>query len=265
VNAVQSPRAPPGEPSNPTTKVPHYAWTDLTYLLHKYGVSWRYYVFKGKEPDCREDGEIFCTSHQQAAKTPGIWNPLPWFETVRQDHQLKNITSVTHFFEAARSGTLPKVSWIIPNDRVSEHPPARISAGQAWVTSIVNAIMRGPDWRSTAIFITWDDWGGFYDHVVPPVVDRNGYGLRVPGLLISPYARRGYIDHQTLSFDAYLKFIEDRFLRGQRIDPTTDGRPDPRPDVRENEPLLGNLAYEFNFRQKPRPPMLLRLYPSRRR
>ena len=78
--------------------------------------------------------------------------------------------------------------------------------------------MRGPDWKSTAIFVAWDDWGGFYDHVAPPSVDENGYGLRVPGLVISPYARKGYIDHQTLSFDAYVKFIEDDFLGGQRLD-----------------------------------------------
>ena len=69
-----------------------------------------------------------------------------------------------------------------------------------------------------------------------PKVDVNGYGLRVPGLVISPYAKRGYVDHQTLSFDAYVKFIEDRFLGGQRLDPATDGRPDPRPTVRENLP-----------------------------
>ena len=104
--------------------------------------------------------------------------------------------------------------------------------------------MRSPDWSSTAIFLAWDDWGGFYDHVEPPTVDAQGYGLRVPGLMISPYARAGYIDHQTLSFDAYLKFIEDDFLGGARIDPKTDGRPDPRPDVRENardprQPALG--------------------------
>ena len=83
----------------------------------------------------------------------------------------------------------------------------------------------------------------------------------MPGLVISPYARPGYIDHQTLSFDAYLKFIEDDFLRGQRLDPKTDGRPDPRPDVRENEPILGNLVEDFDFRQKPRPPLLLPLHP----
>ena len=85
-------------------------------------------------------------------------------------------------------------------------------------------------------------WVSLHCRPVPPSVDENGYGLRVPALVISPYARRGYIDHQTLSFDAYLKFIEDRFLGSARIDPATDGRPDPRPSVRENEPLLGDLS-----------------------
>jgi phospholipase C len=261
VNAIQDPGSPPGEPQNVDGRKPVYAWTDLTYLLHKHHVSWRYYVFKGNEPDCREDGQIFCRIHHQSARTPGIWNPLPWFETVRENRQLRNITSIDNFYKAARRGRLPSVSWIVPNNRVSEHPPARVSAGQAWVTGLVNAVMRSPSWKSTAIFVAWDDWGGFYDHVVPPVVDRNGYGLRVPGLLISPYARRGYIDHQILSFDAYAKFIEDVFLGGERLDPTTDGRPDPRPSVRENSPILGNLIPEFNFRQEPRPPLLLRVYP----
>lgn len=135
------------------------------------------------------------------------------------------------------------------------------SYGQSYVTSLINAVMRSPDWDSSAIFLAWDDWGGFYDHVVLPSVDRNGYGLRVPGLLISPYARQGYIDHQILSFDAYDKFIEDDFLGGQRIDPATDGRPDPRPDVRENVAILGNLISDFNFGQSPRPPLLLPVHP----
>ena len=121
--------------------------------------------------------------------------------------------------------------------------------------------MRGPDWNSTAIFLAWDDWGGFYDHVVPPKVDVNGYGLRVPGLVISPYAKRGYIDHQVLSFDAYAKFIEDDFLNGQRLDPRTDGRPDPRPTVRENVGLLGDLRNDFDFNQSPRKPILLPPHP----
>jgi phospholipase C len=152
---------------------------------------------------------------------------------------------------------------VIPNDNVSEHPPARVSTGQAYVASVVNAIMRGPNWNSTAIFVAWDDWGGYYDHVVPPKVDRNGYGIRVPSLVISPYAKRGYVDHQTLSFDAYLKFIEDAFLRGQRLDPATDGRPDPRPTVRENAPELGDLRNDFDFSQKPRPPHLMDPHPDK--
>jgi phospholipase C len=122
--------------------------------------------------------------------------------------------------------------------------------------------MEGPDWNSTAIFLAWDDWGGFYDHVVPPQVDENGYGLRVPALVISPYAKKGYIDHQTLSFDAYLRFIEDDFLGGARLDPSTDTRPDPRTSVRENAPGLGDLTREFDFTQEPRPPLILPVYPN---
>jgi len=156
---------------------------------------------------------------------------------------------------------LPSVSWIDPNSRVSEHPAALVSAGQAYVTTLVNAIMRSPCWDSTAIFLSWDDWGGFYDHVVPPSVDQNGYGLRVPGLVISPYAKLGYVDHQQLSHDAYLKFIEDDFLGGQRLNPATDGRPDPRPYVREEAPGLGNVESDFDFNQLPRPPLLLPSHP----
>ena len=91
--------------------------------------------------------------------------------------------------------------------------------------------MNGPDWDSTAIFLSWDDWGGFYDHVVPPVVDANGYGLR------------------------------DDFLGGQRLDPATDGRPDPRITVRENVTVLGDPAAEFDFTQAPRPPEPLPVHP----
>ena len=84
----------------------------------------------------------------------------------------------------------------------------------------------------------------------------------MPGLVISPYARRGHVDHQTLSFDAYLKFIEDDFLGGRRLDPRTDGRPDPRPDVREKAKILGDLRRDFDFRQKPRRPLLLPTLPA---
>src|SRR5690242_4563089 len=237
-----------------------YAWTDLTYLLHKQRVSWGYFVFPGTQPDC-EDDAMTCKAVPQNAKTPGIWNPLPYFDTVAQDGQLGNIQPIHDFYADARAGRLPAVSWVDPAGAVSEHPPASVTAGQDYVTGLVNTIMRGPDWRSTAIFLAWDDWGGFYDHVTPPAVDENGYGLRVPGIVISPYARRGLIDHQTLSFDAYVKFIEDDFLGGLRLDPRTDGRPDPRPDVRENARILGDLRKDFNFNQPPRRPLILPQHP----
>ncbi len=239
-----------------------FAWTDITYLLHKHGVSWAYYVVKGSEADCEDAGTLSCIPGYQSAQTQGIWNPLPAFDTVKANGQLGNIQSVSQFYKAAKSGTLPAVSWVVPSGPVSEHPYSGVSQGQSYVTSLINAVMRSPDWNSTAIFLAWDDWGGFYDHVKPPNVDQLGYGIRVPSMVISPYAKKGYVDHQTLSFDAYLKFIEDDFLGGERIDPATDGRPDPRPDVRENQPILGDLAADFDFSQAPRAPLILPVNPK---
>jgi phospholipase C len=262
VNELQSPDFPPDfRSANPRFRAPgsgrpDYAWTDLTYLLHAHHVSWAYYVMRGNEPDCANNEED-CGPIQQKANTPGIWNPLPFFDTVKRDGELGNVRDLRDFYAAAANGTLPSVVWITPAGSYSEHPPALVSLGQAYVTGLINTLMRSPDWKSTAIFLTWDDWGGFYDHVVPPRVDENGYGLRVPGIVIGPYARRGFIDHQTLSHDAYIKFIEDDFLAGARIDPQTDGRPDQRPTVRENVPVLGDLRKDFDFRQTPRAPEIL--------
>jgi phospholipase C len=264
VNALDTPGVsiPNGNPTQKQPNGPIYAWTDLTYLLHKNHVSWGYFVVAGNEPDCANDAAGTCAPKSQNAHTPGIWNPLPYFDTVNDDGQLKNVQSVAKFYDAAKNGKLPAVSWVVPSATVSEHWPARVSNGVAYVTSLVNAVMNSPNWDSTAIFVAWDDWGGLYDNVAPPTVDENGYGLRVPGLVIGPYAKPGYVDHQTLSFDAYAKFIEDDFLNGQRLDPKTDGRPDPRPTVRENVSLLGNLANDFDFNQAPRPPVILPTRPN---
>jgi phospholipase C len=260
VNALQNP-GQAAVKANGSTPNPLYAWTDLTYLLHKNSVSWKYYVAQGTQPDC-EDDQATCAAQPQTVGTPNIWNPLPWFTTVQQDGQIGNIQTIGNFYTDAKSGQLPAVSWVVPNGKVSEHPTALVSDGQTYVTTLINTLMSGPDWNSTAIFLAWDDWGGFYDHVTPPSVDMNGYGLRVPGMVISPYARRGYIDHQTLSFDAYVKFIEDDFLGGQRLDPKTDGRPDPRPTVRETAPVLGDISQAFDFSQPPRVPLLLDPHPT---
>jgi len=243
------------QPSTP------FAWTDITYLLHDRGVSWRYYVGDKTELQCRADPITCILGPQGRLGTPAIWNVLPNFTTVQQNDQLGNIVYIDEFYRAAKNGSLPAVSWIAPDAGVSEHPANSVSAGQAYVTSLINAVMQSPNWGSSAIFLFWDDWGGFYDHVVPPKVDENGYGLRVPALVISPWARPGFIDHQTLSFDAYLKLIEDLFLGGQRLDPANDGRPDSRPTVREDVSILGDILNAFDFSQEPLAPLVLPEHP----
>ncbi len=236
-------------PRDRTTAKPRpFGWTDLTWLLHRYHVSWGYYLDHGAQ------------SASNPAGVPTIWNPLPGFTDVRKDHQEKDIQPLTTFVAQAKAGKLPALSWIVPDAADSEHPPALVSRGQAYVTRIINAVMHSKDWDSSAIFLAWDDWGGFYDNVAPPNVDALGYGMRVPGLVISPYSKHGYIDHHSLSSDAYLKFIEDDFLTAARLNPLTDGRPDSRPDVREN--LAGNIIDDFNFNQKPRKPLILNPCPA---
>jgi phospholipase C len=110
-----------------TNPNPLYAWTDLTYLLHQRKVSWGYYVKAGDEPDCRDDAAD-CPPKAQSARTPGIWNPLPFFSTVKKDDELGNIQDSSKFLDAARTGTLPSVSWVIPDNHDSEHPPNKASS-----------------------------------------------------------------------------------------------------------------------------------------
>jgi phospholipase C len=237
-----------GRPSSP--------WTDLTYLLHAHHVAWSYYVMDGFEPDCDGDQQS-CNLNPQSARTPSIWNPLPSFTDVKDDGELGNVKDTSLFFSDVANGRLASVVWLAPSNRYSEHPPGLVSTGQAYVAGIVNAIARSKYWNSTAVFLSWDDWGGFYDHVLPPDVNTFGYGLRVPGLVISAYARKGYVDHQVLSHDAYVKFIEDDFLNGERLDPKIDGRPDPRASVAESASQLGDLRQDFDFTKPPRPLLVL--------
>ena len=242
---------------------PIYAWTDITWLLDAHHVSWATYIGNHtcwQHPPCGDpEGRQFATAYNR--------NVLPGFTSLRDGERANgpkdNVVPVENYLSAAADGSLPSVSWIFPTSVTSEHPtsPSTTRTGMAYVTRVINAAMEGPDWDSTAIFLTWDDWGGFYDHVVPPRVDGNGYGLRVPGLVISPWVRPGTIQHTTLSFDSYLRLIEDRFLGGERLDPKTDGRPDSRPTVRER--LANPIQSVFDFRQDPLPPLILDPWPWR--
>ncbi|MCL2769936.1 MAG: hypothetical protein FWD42_07510, partial [Solirubrobacterales bacterium] len=149
LSCVEQVEGPPSPDAKPDPYTGEHAislpWTDITYLLHKHGVSWGYYVFEGSEPDCESDEAMTCTPVKQGAKTPGIWNPLVDFLDVKEDGQMGDVQSLNNFFTGVhRSGEcgLPSVSWIDPNGTVSEHPTALVSKGQAYVTTLVNAIMR---------------------------------------------------------------------------------------------------------------------------
>jgi phospholipase C len=142
------------------------------------------------------------------------------------------IVNVSQFEADALSGNLPAVSWVIPRGPDSEHPTALMSVGENWTVSLVNAVMAGPQWNSTAIFITWDDHGGFYDHVPPPQNDYFGYGPRVPLLIVSPFVQAGTVYHGVASFESVLAFIEANWSL-----PSLTGR-----DANAN-----NLMDAFNF------------------
>jgi phospholipase C len=214
------------------------AWTDITWLLHDHGVSWAYYIQAGDQPDCADDSALTCAPVRQSAKTPGIWNPLPLFTDVREDRQRSDIQALHRYFAAAHTGTLPAVSWIVPSQIDSEHPPASVHQGQAYVTALINAAMKSPDWDSTAIFLSWDDWGGFYDHVAPPFQDYDGNGFRVPLLVISPYARKQYVSHVQYETASVLRFAEDLYGLNQLS----------KADKRATSPAVDC----FDFSQKPR-------------
>ena len=145
----------------------------------------------GTSPTARTTRPWLARRWRRATSLRASGTRCPIFEDVQKDHQIRNIQPLNNYFSEAKKGTLPSVMWVTPSQADSEHPPASVHQGQAYVTAVINAAMKSPDWDSTAIFLQWDDWGGFYDNVVPPPVDQNGYGLRVPAMVISPYAKTG--------------------------------------------------------------------------
>jgi phospholipase C len=260
-----------------------FPWVNLFQLYDLHNVSWKYYLAAGQEPDC-EDDEMECAPETQDSTVPSFWNLGPSFTYIQaqaEAYRTSHFAPYQAFGADIAGGTLPQVSWLVPNQDFSEHPPGAISTGMEYVTSIVNMVMQSPYWANTAIFITWDDWGGFYDHVVPPIADMNetdtpvqGFGLRVPGLMISAYAKAGLVDHAVYSFDSYATFVEDLFAGGARLDPAKLGNPDSRPTIRDalktvytvsrQKVAIGDLMNEFDFSQKPLPPLLLStLIPTR--
>ncbi len=170
-------------------------------------------------------------------------NPLAGFLTIRNDPSMNaHLVKTTSFFRDLRDGTLPSAAWVFPSGEESEHPLSDIQVGMWFVTAVVNAVMKSPYWLNTVIIVTWDEYGGFFDHVSPPQVDEAGYGPRVPALVISPYARPGYVDHGVYDFTSVLRFMEDTF--GVAPLASRDGR-------------ASSIAAALDLDQAPLPPLII--------
>ncbi len=167
-------------------------------------------------------------------------------KSIRESSQWQqHMSDYTQFATDAAKGNLPTVSWLVQPHKYSDHPGQSVCAGENWTVQQINAIMNNKSlWGSTAIFLTWDDFGGFYDHVAPSKGPNPKimFGLRAPLLVISPYARPHYIDSTTYNFTSMLKFTETVL----------------------NLPSLGgldkssnDLVNAFNFNQSPLPPLVL--------
>ena len=171
-----------------------FSFRSIIELLSQSNVTWKYYSGSG------DPFEV------------NIWRPLPGFRKFAQDPSLNSHLGRTEkFYEDLKNGTLPQVCWLVPPGSLSEHPPRDVQDGMWYVTDLVNAVMQSRYWQNCAIIVTWDDFGGFYDHVPPIQTDEYGFGFRVPALVISPYSRSGVVEHTTYDFTSMLKLIETKF------------------------------------------------------
>lgn len=210
--------------------------------LEAAGVSWKVYI-QGYQPDVTyRNAEARAGLHPQASQL--IWVPLVGIPRFIDDPDLNSkMVPLRDYFEDARNGELPAVSFITPSG-LSEHPPGDLTLGHYFATDILEALMLGDQWESSAYVLTWDEWGGWADHVAPPQVDADGYGMRVPGLIVSPYAKRGFVDSTLYDHTSVLATIEDWW----NLAP-----------IASRDANANALNNAFDFTQDPRPPLVLDL------
>ena len=212
--------------SESQSSYPCYEHPTLTDLLDAQGISWRYYapsagsIWTG--PDAIQHMCQPQTQNGQLVCTGSAWKNV----IIPQTNVLTDIAT----------GQLAEVSWVIPDGHASDHAGQNDGSGPSWVASIVNAIGNSPYWANTAIFVTWDDWGGWYDHVAPTVINSYEYGFRVPLIVVSPYAKAAYVSHATHQFGSILKFIEETYGL---------------PSLGYADAPADDLSDCFNFSQKP--------------
>ena len=197
---------------------PCFERTALTDLVDAAGLTWHYYVSK---------------------VAPGLWNAPDAISHIRNSSEYTTdvVAPPSQVLTDIANGALANVVWVTPTAAASDHALVTNGTGPAWVASVVNAIGESPYWTNTAIFVTWDDWGGWYDHVKPPLYNSYELGFRVPLVVISAYTGQGYVSHKIHEFGSILKFTEKNFGLGSLG--TTDVRSD-------------NLADFFDFNQPPR-------------
>ncbi|MDO8616198.1 MAG: alkaline phosphatase family protein [Dehalococcoidia bacterium] len=174
------------------------------------GVSWKFYVAGLESLDKEKilQGEYLKPEAHRPATL--YWAPIVVMKRFWTDPKLNaGLADQGQFFDDAAAGKLPSVSFVLPSP--TDHPANPLSIAQQRLVSIVNAVGKSPQWERTALFAIWDEWGGFYDHVAPPQVDEHGLGFRVPALLVSPWAKRGYVSHVQYDHVSVLTFIERRF------------------------------------------------------
>lgn len=196
-------------PGNDESRVPSAGYGALPTIfdaLEQRGISWKFYV-QNYNPQM-----TYRTLQAGDKLSPQVVRaPLLAFPRFIDDSKLaSHIVDLDQYFEDLRNGTLPAVAYVA-SASANEHPPSDLEAGQRFVRGMINALMQSDAWNSSAFLVTYDSWGGWYDHVLPPQVDQYGYGFRVPAFLISPYARRGRIDSTRLDFTSILKFIEQNY------------------------------------------------------
>lgn len=203
---------------------PCFTYRTLRDVLDQRGLSWRYYV-----PAVGKDFG------------GNAWNAFDAIKAVRYGPEWgDNVTTPeTSIFTDISRNTLPAVSWVIPDFQNSDHPGNTSDSGPSWVAQVVNAIGKSPAWNSTAIIVVWDDWGGFYDHVAPPGPRAfGGLGFRVPMIVVSPYARYGYVTHKPYEFGSIIKFVENNWNL---------------PSLGTTDVRSGDFTDDvFNFTKKPR-------------
>jgi phospholipase C len=221
-----------------TKPFPCFSFQTLADLLDGAGLSWKFYA-----PSKGSAGYVFSTYDA----INQIRNTSLWTTHVVPD---------TQFATDAAAGKLPNVAWLVTTGKSSfgssgggttgvdnnEHPPGSVCSGENWSVTQINALMKGPDWSSSALFLTYDDFGGFYDHVPPPSLDIYGLGPRVPLLIISPYAKTGYISHTQYELSSVIKFAEEVFGL---------------PSLGQRDVIANDTTDSFDFTQSPRSPFLL--------